>query len=135
MPEFTATMRAPHPAALVAGPRRFVESTAIATQRRKPVEAPSKYGEKPYEQLVAEAFDGPVLRLSRKLKLMEVADERHIRRGDALDLIASTRRKLEQKHAKRPWSPTEMFARQYIAFAAFYVTFAVAWCIVMTMQH
>ena len=135
MPEFTATLRAPHPAALITGPRRFVASTPISTRRHKPVKEPAKHGEKSYEQLVAEAFDGPVLRLSRKLRLLEEADERHIRRGDALDLIAATRRKLEGKHARRPWSPTEMFARQYVAFAAFYVTLAVAWCIVVSMQH
>ena len=89
------------------------------------------YGEKPFEQLVAEAFDGPVLRLSRRIKLLEVAEDRHIRRGDALDLIESLQREIEEEHAIRPPSKPAMFAKHFAAFAGAYAIVALIWCILI----
>jgi hypothetical protein len=89
------------------------------------------HGEKPFEQLVAEAFDGPVLRLTRRIKLLEKADERHIRRGDAIDLIETTRRALEKKHSVRPPSRGSIFAKHFVAFAAAYAVVAMTWCLLI----
>ena len=80
---------------------------------------PPQHGEKPYEQLVADAFDGPVLRLSQKMKLLEEADNRKIRRGDALDLIAATQRSSRRStRSKQPPGRLEIFVKQYAIFAA-----------------
>lgn len=125
------------PAAAAAPAASAVAAVAPAAwmpSSRRPIEKPPAHGEKPFAQLVTEAFDGPVLRLSRKIKLLEEADNRDIRRGDALDLIAHAQRRLEKKHRVRPWHPAELFATQYAAFAAAYVTLAVAWCAVMALQ-
>ena len=84
--------------------------------------------EKPFEQLVAEAFDGPVLRLSKRIKLLEVSDERHIRRGDALDIIEHVQREIEEQHAIRPPGKFTAFARHFAAFAMAYALVALAWC-------
>ena len=110
-------------ASLTARPR-FVVS--------RPIEkTPPKYGEKPYEQMVKEAFDGPVLRLSRRITLLETAAERHIRRGDALDVIAAVKREIEAKHGARPATPLAVFAGRYAAFVAVYAVVALAWCLVV----
>ena len=92
------------------------------------------HGEKPYAQLVEEAFEGPVLRLSRKLRLLEEATNRQIRRGDALDLITSTQRRLEKQHAVVPPRKAVVFARRFATFAAVYIAAAVAWCIVLALH-
>ena len=122
-PRSAPSARAP----LVAERPRFVRSRVIEKN-------PPRHGEKPYEQLVREAFDGPRLRLSRKVKLLEEADTRKIRRGDALDLIAATRRELEAKHAVKKPGALEIFFKQYAAFVACYVTFALVWCGVMSLS-
>jgi len=86
-------------------------------------------------QLVADAFDGPVLRLSEKLRLLEEADNRKIRRGDALDLIAATQRKLEAKHrVNRHASRLAIFLKQYAVFVACYLALALIWCLVMSLS-
>ena len=104
----------------------------LARRSGRPIEkTPNKYGEKPFEQMVAEAFEGPVLRLSRRMDLLEKADERHIRRGDALDLIAAVKRELETRHGARPVSAARVFATRFAAFAAVYVVVAMAWCLVV----
>src|SRR5438094_10224914 len=110
-------------ATLVVRPRQ-VQSRTIDTSTRY-------QGEKSFEEMVAEAFDGPVLRLSRRMKLLETADERHIRRGDALDLIENVRRELEEKHAVRPPGKAGIFARHFLAFAAVYALVALVWCVVV----
>jgi hypothetical protein len=89
------------------------------------------HGEKPFEQLVAEAFDGPVLRLSRRIKLLEVADDRHIRRGDALDLIESVQREIEEEHAIRPPSRPAVFLKHFAVFAASYAIAALVGCLLI----
>jgi hypothetical protein len=99
---------------------------------RRIEKVPPRFGEKPYEQLVADAFEGPVLRLSRRLELLERADERHIRRGDALDLIAAIQREREEIEGVEPENRARMFLRRFIAFAAVYVVVALAWCLVVS---
>ena len=96
---------------------------------------PPKYGEKPYQHLVAAAFDGPVLRLSQKLKLLEEADNRKIRRGDAIDLIEATRRELAAKYAVKKPSTVEIFVKQYAVFVACYLAFALVWCVVLARAN
>jgi hypothetical protein len=90
-----------------------------------------QHGEKPYEQLVADAFHGPVLRLSEKLKLLEEADARRIRRGDALELMASVQGQLEAALAVRQPSKTAIFLRRFIIFALAYGAVAVAACVMI----
>ena len=89
------------------------------------------HGEKPFEQLVTEAFDGPVLRLSKRIKLLEVAEDRHIRRGDALDLIESVQREIEEEHAIRPPSKLAVFVKHMAVFAASYAIVALMWCLLI----
>ena len=91
-----------------------------------------RHGEKPYEQLVAESFDGPVLRLNRKLQLLEEADLRHIRRGDALELMESMQAQLEKAHCVRRPSTLQLFLRRFLLFAAAYAVLAVAACVVVS---
>jgi hypothetical protein len=91
-----------------------------------------RHGEKPYEQLVAESFDGPVLRLSRKLQLLEEADLRHIRRGDALALMESVQVQLERAHAVPRPSKAGLFLRRFALFAAAYAILAVVACVVLS---
>lgn len=116
----------------VSSPPRVKRSRFLRPRRIE--KEPPRHGEKPYEQVVAEAFDGPVLSLSERLKLLEIADSRRIRRGDALDLIAATRRALEAKHAVSIPGRLEIFVRQYAAFAACYVSFALVSCVVMSLS-
>ena len=113
----------PNSPSLVVRPR-LVRSRAVDL-------APRYHGEKPYQQVVTEAFDGPVLRLSRRMKLLEIADDRHIRRGDALDVIETVRRDLESKHAIRRPGKAGLFARHFAAFAAAYAVVALVWCLVV----
>jgi hypothetical protein len=89
------------------------------------------HGEKPFEQIVSESFDGPVLRLSRRIKLLEVAEERHIRRGDALDLIESVQREIEEEHAIRPPGKTAVFVKHFGFFAGSYAIVALVWCLLV----
>ena len=103
----------PNSPSLVVRPR-LVRSRAVDL-------APRYHGEKPYQQVVTEAFDGPVLRLSRRMKLLEIADDRHIRRG----------RDLESKHAIRRPGKAGIFARHFAAFAAAYAVMALVWCLVV----
>ena len=125
MPAICATIPALSPAALVRHPS-FVPA--------RPIEKPPQYGEKPYDQLVTESFDGPVLRLSSRLRLLEEADSRHIRRGDAIDLINATQRRLEKEFRIRRPTPLQTFVTRYATFVAFYVAVAVAWCAVVALQ-
>jgi hypothetical protein len=111
------------PKTIVSRPR-FVKSRSIEKVR-------PHHGEKPFERLVDEAFDGPVMRLSQRLRLLEEAGNRRICKGDALDLIASKQRELEKKHAIRKPSPRRIFATHFAAFAASYVLLALGWCLVM----
>lgn len=111
--------------ALTGRPARFVRSRSI--EKELP-----KHGEKPFETLVADAFDGPVLRLTEKMSLLEEADRRHIRRGDALDLIAATRRDLEAKAGARPPGKLHTFFTRYFVFVACYVMFALIWCVILS---
>jgi hypothetical protein len=110
--------------ALTARSARFVRSRTIEKE-------PPRHGEKPFGKLVTEAFDGPVLRLSQRISLLEEADRRQIRRGDALDLIAATQREFEARHAVKPPSKVQEFVTKYAAFAACYVAFALSACAVM----
>ena len=120
-----ASAFSPNPAGLVVRPRlvpnRTVESATLKLRG----------AQKPFEQLVAEAFDGPVLRLSRRIKLLETAEERLIRRGDALDLIETIQREIEARHAIRRPGETTIFLKHFVAFAAAYAAFALAWCSVI----
>lgn len=96
------------------------------------IEKPPQHGEKPYAQLVRDAFDGPVLRLSQRMKLLEEADNRKIRRGDALDLIAATQRELEVKYDIAPReNKWRKFFTRYAAFVACYVLLALIWCVIL----
>ena len=88
-------------------------------------------GQKPFEQLVAEAFDGPVLRLSRRIKLLETAEERHIRRGEALDAIDMVQRDIESQHSIRPARGTCVFVKRFAAFATAYAIVALVWCLIV----
>jgi hypothetical protein len=88
-------------------------------------------GAKPFEQLVAEAFDGPVLRLSRRIKVLEIAEERQIRRGEALDVIEAVQRDIETKHAIRRPGGTIVFLKRFVVFAAAYAVVALAWCLIL----
>jgi hypothetical protein len=90
-----------------------------------------QHGEKPYEQLVAESFDGPVLRLSQKLKLLEEADSRHIRRGDAIALIETLQAQLELAFAVPRPSKTRVFVRRFCLFVAAYALVAMAACLLL----
>ncbi len=107
------------------GGGRFVQSRQVKSRQ---IEKPPQHGEKPYAQLVDEAFDGPVLRLSTRLRLLEEATTRKIRRGDAIDLIGATQRRREELFAVKRRNPLGIFATQYAAFAAGYVVLAIAWC-------
>src|SRR2546421_12782708 len=125
MPAICATIPAPSPATFVERPR-FVAA--------RPIEKPPQYGEKPYDQLVAESFDGPVLRLSNRLRLLEEADSRRIRRGDAIDLINATQRRLEKEFRVRQPTARQTFATRYATVVAVYVAVAVAWCAGVALQ-
>lgn len=90
-----------------------------------------RHGEKRYEQLVAEAFDGPVLRLSEKLRLLEEADNRRIRRGDALELMSTIQQELEAAHDIPRAGRLRRFARRFCVFAAAYALLALAACVIV----
>jgi hypothetical protein len=115
---------APAPVAALVTRPRFVRSRSIEKE-------PPRHGERPYEQLVRAAFDGPVLRLSEKLKLLEEADNRHIRRGDALDLIAAVRGELEETYRVRPHGRLHHFMTRYAIFVACYAMFAAIWVVIL----
>ncbi len=109
---------------LVAG-NRFVKS--------RPIEkVPPKHGEKPYEQLVEAAFNGrPEIKMSQRLKLLEEADDRKIRRGDAIDFIDAVQRKNQSRLKVPARSPAKTFALHFAAFATVYVIAAAAWCLII----
>jgi hypothetical protein len=112
------------PVGLVAG-NRFVKSRAIET-------VPPRDGEKPYEQLVLDTFNGKAeIRMSSRLKLLEEADDRKIRRGDAIDFIDAVQRRNEKKHRVPARSPGKTFALRFAAFAAVYLAVAAAWCLII----
>ena len=98
------------------------------------IEKPPQHGEKPFAQLVEDAFEGPNLRISRRMRLLEQADSRKIRRGDALDVIDAIQRDLDRKFAVAPRSASTIFTRKFVAFAAGYLVLAMAWCAVMALQ-
>ena len=77
---------------------------------------------------------GPALKLSSRLRLLEEADNRRIRRGDAIDLIESTQRQLEKRFAVAPRGAMQIFATRYAAFAAVYIVIALAWCAVVALH-
>jgi hypothetical protein len=110
---------------IVSRPTRFVRSRSIESEKLY-------HNQKPFAQMVAGAFDGPVLRLSERMKLLEEADNRHIRRGDAIDLIEFTRRELQAKHAVRPHGRLHTFMTRYAIFVACYVMFGLIWCVVLS---
>jgi hypothetical protein len=114
------------PASLVAG-RKFVKARAI--------ERPPQHGEKPYVKLVDDAFDGATLRWSKRLRLLEEADTRKIRRGDALDLIEAMQRQRAKKLKVPVPSKVRSFVIRYAAFAAAYIALAMAWCAVASLAH
>ena len=120
-----ASAFSPNPPGLVVRPRLVPNRTVGVAPLR------IHRAEKPFEQLVAEAFDGPVLRLSRRIKLLEAAEERHIRRGDALDTIESVQREIEARHAIRPPGKTLTFMKHFAAFAAAYTIVALTWCLLI----
>lgn len=82
-------------------------------------------------QLAEEAFDGPNLRLSKRLRLLEEASNRKIRRGDALAVIASIQRKREKAMKITPPGAMRTFATRYAFFAAGFAALAAAWCVVL----
>jgi hypothetical protein len=102
--------------------RKFVAARAI--------EQPPQHGEKPFVKLVDDAFDGATLKWSQRLRLLEEANTRKIRRGDALDVIGSTQRRREKQFKVTRPSKWRLFATHYAAFAAAYIALAMAWCAV-----
>src|SRR3712207_5509132 len=108
----TATVSQP---SLLAG-RKSVKSREI--------EKPPQHGEKPFVTLVDDAFDGATLKWSQRLRLLEEANTRKIRRGDALDVITATQRRRAKQHALPSPSHTRSFATRFAAFAAGYVALA-----------
>src|ERR1051325_7943771 len=110
---------------MVSGRARFVKS--------RPVNQPGRYGEKPCVKVVEGAFAGPVLRLSARLRLLEEADQRGIRRGDALDAINNIQRARQKQFKLMPRTATQIFARHFAGFAAAYIVLAIAWCGVMAL--
>ena len=101
--------------------------------KSRSIEKTPQYGEKPYAKLVDDAFDGPMLKISQRLRLLEEADMRKIRRGDALDVIHATQRRREKQFAVKPKKPLGIFATHYAIFAAGYAALAAAWCIVSAL--
>src|SRR6185295_9137593 len=77
------------------------------------------------------AFDGAVLGFSERLKLLEEADNRKIRRGDALDLIQATQRELETRHAVKSPNKSSAFIARYAGFAAVYIVVALGSCVIV----
>jgi hypothetical protein len=113
------------PIGLVARPR-FVKSRTLVGKN------PRFHNEKPYEQLVEETLgERADLKITQRLKLLEDADDRKIRRGDAIDFIESVLRKNAKKHRVTPRSARRTFAIHFAAFAAVYLVAAAAWCLVM----
>jgi hypothetical protein len=110
------------PASLIAG-RKFVKA--------RPIEAPPQHGEKPYLDLIDDAFDGATLKWSRRMRLLEEADSRKIRRGDALDAIETAQRRRDKAFKVSRPSKMRAFVTRYAAFAAAYIALAMAWCAVM----
>jgi hypothetical protein len=113
------------PATLVAG-RKFVQARQI--------EKPPQHGEKPFVQLVEDAFDGATLKWSQRMRLLEEANMRKIRRGDALDVIESTQRRREKQLKVPQPSRSWAFAMRYAAFVAGYIALAAAWCAVLAAR-
>jgi hypothetical protein len=102
--------------------------------RSRPIEQPPRFGEKPYVQLVHDAFDGANLTWSRRLKLLEEADARKIRRGDALDVIKSTQRRRDRQFKVTRPSRLRAFVTRYAIFAAAYIALAMVWCAVLALH-
>ena len=112
------------PVGLVAG-HRFVKSRILE-------KLPPKEGETPYEQLVEDAFAGkPEIKMSQRLKLLEEADGRKIRRGDAIDFVDAVQRKYQSRLKVPPRRPGKTFALHFAAFATVYIVAAAAWCLII----
>ncbi|MEO6435770.1 MAG: hypothetical protein ABIP55_08415 [Tepidisphaeraceae bacterium] len=124
MPGISFVSISPARAMLVDG-QRFIRCRSV--EKIAP-----RFGEKSYEQLVAEAFDGPVLRLSTKLRLLEEADTRRIRRGDALELMDDVKGQIERAHAIQPPSKRRVFIRRFCLFAAAYGVMALTACLILS---
>ena len=109
----------------------FVSSrSSVQTQR---INEPGRFGEKPFAQLVDDAFDKAHLKWSRRLKLMEEAQERKIGRGEAIAVIkAAERRRAKQFKLESP-TGLRAFGMRYAMFAAGYLALAIAWCVVMSL--
>lgn len=99
------------------------------------IENPPKYGEQPFARLVDNAFNGATLSLSNRLRLLEEADTRKIRRGDALDVITTVRKRREKALAITPSSAIQVFVKRYAAFVAGYLALAIAWCAFAMSMH
>jgi hypothetical protein len=114
----------PGPVGPVVG-NRFVKSRTID-------KIPRADGQKPYEQLVEDTLGGkPEIKISDRLKLLEAADGRKIRRGDAIDFIESIQRKNRRQHRIPARSRARTFALHFTAFAVVYLTAAAAWCLIL----
>jgi hypothetical protein len=86
-----------------------------------------------YPRLVADSFDGPVLRYSRRLALLDEADERGIARIEARQLIAAAQKRAQAAHPKtdrRPHPAVNKVLRA-ASFAGGYALLAAAWCWVL----
>ena len=113
-------------------PARTIASTAQpaarAAQRHTQLEdSPS------FAQLVAESFEGSILRYSKRLALLEEADERDITRIEARQVIDATRKRAQAANPKRSRGAGPM-TRRVVGFATFatsYSLLASAWCWVM----
>ena len=110
-------------------------SASVAQGRFREIEAPPKHGEKPFVQLVDEAFKGTALGWSNRMRLLEEATNRKIRRGDALDVIAFTQRQREKELGIKPRRAMQIFTTHFAAFAAGYLALALAWCAVMALRY
>jgi hypothetical protein len=110
---------------------RFVEARTIAdspTAVRKPARQLS------YADLVAQSFEGPVLRYSTRLALIEEAEDRGIGAIEARQIIAAAQKHAQASHAKRDCCFSSSAARgvmQFASFAAGFTVLATGWCWVM----
>ena len=104
---------------------------SVGPSRFRKIEKPPQHGEKPFAQLVDEAFDGAVLSFSSRIRLLEESQTRKIRRGDALDVIKSTQHRRERELKIAPRGTLSVVATRYAVFAAGFVALATAWCLVI----
>ena len=69
--------------------------------------------------------------LSRRLKLMEEAEDRKIGRGEAIAVIKATQRRRAKQFKVESPSGLRAFGMRYALFAVGYLALALAWCAVM----